>query len=164
MAQRPSFDMNKLTTAEKILGVAGLVFFIDTFLPWQTFDPGFGLGSITCSAWECNGGALGVLAALLSLVLVVWIVLQVAGVTMNITVDRRMVTVGLAAGTVLFGLLKFLIALTGDLGLGWAAWVGLILLLALAYGAYMKWQEPREALPPTTGTMPPAPGPPPPVG
>jgi hypothetical protein len=54
MAQRPTFDMSKLTTADKILLGAGALFFIDTFLRWQKFfciKSVFISGCATASAW-----------------------------------------------------------------------------------------------------------------
>nr|MBA3727883.1 hypothetical protein [Actinomycetota bacterium] len=154
-------DLSKLSTADKILLGAGLLFFIVTFLPWQSACPDFGfeVAGVKCdfSAWGGSGGFLGVLAALLSLALVVWIGMQVAGVNLNLNIPSATVAAALAGGTVLFGLIKFLVAVTNSPA--WGAFVGLVLLLAIAYGGYMKWQESKLALPPTA-TQPP-PGPPP---
>ena len=45
-----------------------------------------------------------------------------------------------------FGLLKFILAVTNHGALG--AWIGLILLIAIGYGSWMKFQEPDDAVPP----------------
>jgi hypothetical protein len=151
MGARPSFDMSKISTADKILAGAAFLFFIDTFLPWQRVCVSF-LGVKGCgsaNAWSGNGGWAGVLAGILSLVLVAWLVLNLLGVNVEVGVPSATVSAGLVAGTVLFGLLKFLLVIANHSFIG--AWLGLVLLIAIAYGAYMKMQEPK-------GTMlPPAP-------
>ena len=38
MAERPTVDWNKLPAATKILLVAGLLYFIDLFLPWYKYN------------------------------------------------------------------------------------------------------------------------------
>jgi hypothetical protein len=45
----------------------------------------------------------------------------------------------LGAGVFVFGILKFLIVLFNEVG--WAAFVGLVLLLAIGYGAWQKLQS-----------------------
>ena len=62
---------------------------------------------------------------------------------------------GLVLGTVVFGVIKFLFVVANHASIG--AWLGIILLLVLAYGGYMKMQEPK-----TAGSAPPAMGGPPP--
>src|SRR5439155_3918187 len=111
MAQRPTFDMSKLTTADRILLGAGALFFIDTFLRWQKFfciKSVFISGCATASAWNGNGGFAGVLAALFSLALIAWIVLHVAGVNLEFGVAASTIASVLVLGTVLFALIKFL--------------------------------------------------------
>jgi hypothetical protein len=156
MAQSPSFNMKGMTSADKILLGATALFFIDTFLPWQRVCASF-LTITACasaSAWGGSAAFLGVLAALFALALLVWVGLSMAGVSLNVGMPGSSVSAILVAGTVLFGVLKFLFSAFNHGGFG--AWVGIILLLAIAYGGYMKMQEPK--------TAPAAPPPPPPVG
>ncbi len=158
MAQRPAFDMSKLTTADRILLGAGALFFIDTFLRWQKFfciKSVFISGCATASAWNGNGSFAGVLAALFSLALIAWIVAHVAGVNLEFGVPASTISSVLVLGTVLFALIKFLFVIGNHSS--YAAWIGLILLLVIAYGGYMKMQEPK-----TAGSAPPAMGGPPP--
>ncbi|MBA3551965.1 MAG: hypothetical protein H0W27_03715 [Actinobacteria bacterium] len=163
MAQRPSMDLSKLSTADKILLGAGLLFVIDTFLPWQRVCvEGFGDFPGVCasaSAWGGNGAFAGVLAAIFAIALIAWVGMHVAGagVNLNVNMSPAMITAILAAGAVLFGLIKFLLVITNSPGFG--AFLGIVLLVAIAYGGYMKWQESKLALPPAA-TQPP-PGPPP---
>jgi hypothetical protein len=144
MAQRPSFDLTKLSTADKILLGGSLLLFIDTFLPWQKFIcvPG---ACLTANAWQGNGSFVGVLMGLLTIVLIVVMVLSLAGVEMPPGISVSTVMAGVTAGTVVFGLLKFLFAVTHHGSYG--AWLGLIFILAVAYGGYMKMQE-ASAVPP----------------
>ncbi len=141
MEQRPSFDMTKLSTADKILLGGSLLLFIDSFLHWQQVCTPKVLGLRFCgsaSAWGGNGSFAGVLMALLALVLFLVVGASAMGVAMpNVPVST--VTAALTGLTVLFGVIKFLIAVTKHGSYG--AWIGLILLIAIAYGGYMKMQE-----------------------
>jgi len=42
-----SFDIKRWTKVEKITGVATLLLFISLFLPWFTYNIGFGYGSVS---------------------------------------------------------------------------------------------------------------------
>ena len=154
MSQRPSFDVSKLSTPDKILGGGALLLFIDSFLSWQKrcFDfSGVGLAKVCgkANAWSGNGGFLGTLMALAALLLVVGLALTLAGVAMPQGVPVPTVMAGLTGATVLFGLIKFIIAVTKNGAFG--AYLGLILILAVAYGGYMKMQEGKATSPPSGG-------------
>lgn len=143
MGQRPSFDMARLSTADKILLVASALFFIDSFLPWQrvcaaAFGDFPGI-CVSANLWGGNGSFFGLLAGLLALALLIWEGLSVAGVNLNVNMPRGMVSAALAGGVLLFTVIKFLFVIGNSPGIG--AWLGLILALAIAYGGYMKWQE-----------------------
>jgi hypothetical protein len=151
MSQRPSFDVSKLSTPDKILGGGALLLFIDSFLSWQKVCVTFA-GLSACgkaNAWSGNGGFLGTLMALAALLLVVGLALTLAGVAMPQGVPVPTVMAGLTGATVLFGLIKFLIAVTKHGAFG--AYLGLILILVVAYGGYMKMQEGKAASPPSGG-------------
>ena len=163
---RPSINFAAQSTATKIMLIAGFLFFIDTFLPWQHFCIGGGtFGGVSVpgacasfSAWGGSSGFLGILAGLLALALVAWEGMQLANVNLNMNVPSNRVSAALAGGTVVFGAIKFIIVMTNHPGFG--AFVGIILLIAIAYGGYMKWQEPVTAGPgmspgPGPGTAPP---------
>ena len=153
MAARPSFDMSKMSSADKILLIGGFVLFIDTFLPWQHACAS-GLGIKLCvnvSAWSGNAAFLGVLTGIFSILLVVWLVINVTGMNVQLGVPAATVTTILLGGTVVFGILKLLFVLFNHSYFG--AWLGLILIAALAYAGYTKMQETQVAIPP--------PGPPP---
>jgi hypothetical protein len=143
MAQRPSFDLTRLPTADKILLGGSLLMFIDTLLPWQR---ACGVICDTANAWGGNGAFVGVLLGLFVFLLLLGEILIVTGVEMPPSIPVSTVMAGLTVGTVLFALIKFLIVI-GKFG-SYGAWIGLILAIVIAYGGYMKMQEAKAVSPP----------------
>ena len=138
------FDMSKMSTAEKLLAGGSILLLIDSFFPWQSVDLG-GLGDLigvdaSFNMWQGSGSIFGVLAGLLAIALVVAGVLSMTGSMANMgTMSADKVVGFLGLGVAGFGLLKFIFALTESPG--WAAFVGLVLLAAIAYGAWQKVQS-----------------------
>jgi hypothetical protein len=138
------FDMSKMSTAEKLLAGGSVLLLIDSFLPWQKFCADLGaLGGNVCvgsvSAWQGSGGIFGVLMGLGAIALIVLGVLSMtgSGTSLNMgsmSTDKILGFLGL--GVAAFGLLKFIFVLTNSPA--WAAFVGLVLLVAIAYGAWQK--------------------------
>src|SRR5687767_15107815 len=136
------FDMSKMSTAEKLLAGGSILLLIDSFLPWQKFCADLGpLGGNVCvgsvSAWQGSGGIFGVLMGLGAIALIVLGVLSMtgSGTSLNMgsmSTDKILGFLGL--GVAAFGLLKFIFVLTNSPA--WAAFVGLVLLVAIAYGAW----------------------------
>lgn len=159
MGQRPSFDMSKLTTADRILLGGAALFVIDSFLPWQRACLAFeGFSEcFSASAWGGDASWAGVIAGLLAILLLAAGVAGLAGVAMPPTMPMATVMSWLAFGVALFAILKFLLVVTNEAG--FAAFIGLVLALVIAYGGWMKMQEasvlPRP--PAFGGTEPPAP-------
>ncbi len=164
MAQRPGFDMARMSTASKILLGASLLYVIDSFLPWNRFCfevAGITGGCAGVSLWH----GVGLIAGLLAIALLVLEALRAFGTNLGTMPQRTldMVSVGLAAGIVLFTILRIVI---DSEFLSFGAWIGIVLALALAYGGYMRWQE-AKAAPGAPGPPPPpaaSPPPPPPSG
>jgi hypothetical protein len=181
------FDMSKMSTAEKLLAGGSVLLLIDSFFPWQRvcFDLGpledivGNGGCASASMWSGNGGFAGIIAGLLAIALVVVGVLSMTGSMANMNMggmSADKVTGFLGLGVAGFGLLKFLLVLTNSPG--WAAFVGLVLLVAIAYGAWQKVQAsggfemgssggtmggagtPPPSSPPPSGGMPPSAPPP----
>jgi ascorbate-specific PTS system EIIC-type component UlaA len=155
MGQRPSFDMSKLTTADRILVGASGLFLIWSFVPvWYSvdFDPALGSHSI--------GGWTGVttVAAVMSILALAWVGMRIAGVSLNLTIKPGTVDLGLAGIALLFTLLG-LVVQPALYGVSWGLIVALLLAVAWTYGGYMKYSEPEMvARPPAFGgTEPPAP-------
>jgi hypothetical protein len=143
MTERPSFDLTRLTTADKILLVASALLFIDSFLPWQRVCVGANVFRISlcasASEWGGTAAAAGVLAALFTIALLAWKIISLAAVDMNFGVSPSNIGAGLVLGTSVLTILKFILVIGKALSFG--AWIGLILALAVAYGGYMKMQE-----------------------
>jgi hypothetical protein len=141
------FDIARMSTAEKLLAGGSILFLINSFLPWQRLcieglvDALAG-GSFDCNMWTGSGGFLGMLAGLLAIALIVLGVLSMTGAMSNVNMgtmstDQLVGYVGL--GVFGFGILKFLVVLFNEVG--WAAFIGLILLVAIGWGAWEKVQE-----------------------
>jgi hypothetical protein len=146
------FDMSKMSTAEKLLAGGSILLLIDSFLPWQRFCTsdllGGELGDLVgnqCASfgmWSGDGGFLGILAGLLAIALVVVGVLSMTGGMANMNMGNMSadkLTGFLGIGVAAFGLVKFLIVLFSHPG--WAAFVGLVLLVAIGWGAWQKVQS-----------------------
>ena len=151
--QRPGgFDVNRLTTGQKVLLAAGVLYLITMFFPWVGADLGdfgdaFGIDVPDVTA---NGFAgIGMISGILVIALLVWEGLVAAGVNINMgTTSPALIGAILGGATAVFGLINFLSSLEG-LRIG--AWLGLVFSIALAYGAYVRFQESKVG-----GTAPPA--------
>lgn len=137
-------NLADLSTATKLLLGAGVLMFIDLFLSWQkacASAPGFPEVCVSRSGWA----GWGTLVGLLVIALLVWEVVQLADLLrkQNITlpVAAGLISAALAAGILLFTILKFLV---DNEERSWPAWLGLLLALAIAAGGWMKWKETPE--------------------
>jgi hypothetical protein len=142
MAQQgPSFDMSKVSTADKIiLGAAG-AYFIWIFLPfWYSCCSLFGA---TVDAGGVSGfrGVLIISWILAILAIAEIVVSRMMGTELKIPGKRGQIHLGLAGGALLFTLLGLVAKSTG-LTLSWGIFVGLILAGVWAYGAYMLFSQP----------------------
>jgi hypothetical protein len=130
MSQPGGFDWSKMSTASRILIIAGALYIIDLFLPWQSVD--IGLESVTANGVQ----GIGVLNLLLAIALVAWEGMAVAGVEIN--APKSLISAALAGGIVLFTILKIIV---DSEAMAIFAWIGLILALVIGYGGWMRWQE-----------------------
>jgi hypothetical protein len=148
MAQRPSIDMSKLSTADKIIAGAAGLYLIWSFFPvWYSFDPLPGFGeALRISAWH-GVTTVSVIMAILALA---WVGIRIAGVNLNLTFNAAMVDLVLAGIGLLFTLLGLVVQPTA-FGVSWGLIIGLLLAIAWAYGAYMKYSEPVALPPPAAG-------------
>ena len=140
-----NLDFAALGKGTKVLLVAGLLLFIDSFLQWQQVS----IGPVSIGQNEWHG--IGVLAALLVIALLLWEGLQLAGVTkqVQLPVSATLVSVGLAASVTLFTVIKFFVA---HFARHWPAWIGLILAIAVAVGGWLKFAEEPATAPTVTPT------------
>jgi hypothetical protein len=153
-------DLKTLSTGTKIVLAAGLLLLIDTFFAWQEVSASIGgveVASASANAWH---GFWGVVMGLMLIVVLVWVGLQVANVDLNVTLPDRLIVLVLSVLILVFAILK---NLTDDYS-AWASVVGIVLAAALAVGAWMRLQEPEEAVsagaaptPPDAQPRPPSP-------
>ena len=145
------FDVSKMSTAERMLAGGSILLLLVSFLPWQSYCVGDILGDLggiedliedqcaTFTMWDGNGQWAGTITGLLAIALVVVGVLSMTG-SMNsvnlgtMSIDQLVGYLGL--GVAGFGLLKFLLVLTNEVT--WGAFLGLVLLIAIGYGAWQK--------------------------
>ena len=152
---------NALGRGTQLMLVGAVLLFIDLFLPWQKYNgPGADLiesvgGDTSLTAFHGFGGWI---LALLTVILIAWIVARMAAVEIPIPVSAAM-TAGVFAFLILF--IAVVKALVDDYS-GWAAWVGIVLAAIIAVGAWMQIQEAggiehlKSQVPSTTGASAPA--------
>ena len=136
MSQARGFDMSQVSTASKILLIAGVLYIIDLFLPWQRvcIDLGLDLPGTCASASGASG--IGVLNLLLAIALVAWEGMAVGGVEIN--APKALISAALAGAIVVVTILKIIV---DSESLYLFAWIGIILALVIGYGGWMRWQE-----------------------
>ena len=154
MADRPSIDLTRLSTASKILLGAGLLYFIDLFLSWnrKCFE---NVGCGTLSGWH---GGLGVICGILVIAILAMELITLANIQVNMGTPamRNMIEAGVTAALLLFTILRVFVkpsVLGISIGVWIWGWIGLILAVVIAYGGYLRWQEARMI--PTTPPPPP---------
>jgi hypothetical protein len=146
------FDMSKMSTAEKLLAGGSILLLIVSFFPWQRACASDVLGDlgdlagfdacVNFTMWGGSGSFFGVVTGLLAIALIVVGVLSMTGSMANMnmgSMSADKITGFLGLGVATFGLLKFIFALTESPG--WAAFVGLVLLVAIGWGAWQKVQS-----------------------
>lgn len=152
--EKPSggFDMANMSMASKIVLGGGILLLIDSFLQWQRvcFDfGGIGGGCAGLNAWSGSGSFVGLLMGLCVIVLLIWEGMQAAGMAGNIKlpISASKASAYVGFGVVGFGILKLILVLTSEVKPSLFGWLGLILILAVGYGAWMRFQEPEGAAP-----------------
>lgn len=137
-------DLSSMSLAHRILLGCAAALFIVMFFTWQGVSL---LGTtVGVSGWH---GLNGVLLGLLTVALVAWEILLLLGartadVRGMVPAPEKLVSAGLAAGVLVFGILKFL---TASQLRRWPEWVGLLLALAIGYGGWLAFTKQEEAAP-----------------
>jgi hypothetical protein len=130
----------KLTAArgaDRMILIAGLVFFVDSFLPW--YGVGFrGLGlnlSVHVSGWKSGGVA--VIAILLAILVTVFAALRVLGAKVDLgSLNDGLVYLILGGGAFLFAILRLVTQVHYT---KYGLYVAIIAGAALAFGGYQKY-------------------------
>jgi hypothetical protein len=136
-------DLSRLTQGERIVLLAGVVLIVDLlFLPWHSIDLGVEIPGLdtTRSGVQSPNGGYGVLALLLTIIMVAQIIAaKLAGANLpDPPVPWSQVHV-IAGSTVAILLIIKLVRETDSLGFG--AYLGVLLGIVLAYGAYAFRRE-----------------------
>jgi hypothetical protein len=128
---------NAIGRGAQIMLVSGVLFFISLFLTWQDESE---IANIDVPVSQ-NGfnGFLGVILALLSIVLIAWIVVRLASVNIPLPVSTAMTAALIGALILIFTIIK-LLTILGQEPTIWA-WIGVLLAIAIAGGAFMVVQE-----------------------
>src|SRR6476619_2301877 len=129
--------LKALGRGTQLMFIASVLLLIISFFNWQEvdFDLGaLGSGSAGVSAWDDIGG---IIMGILTIVLIARIVARMAAVDVPIPVSFAMTSVVL-------GVLIFIIALLKNLTDNystWASYVGVVLALLVAVGAWLEAQD-----------------------
>ena len=130
-------QLKALSRSSQLLLGAGLLLFIFLFFDWQQVD--FALGTVGRSGWH----GWGVVAGLFVIALLLWEAVQVLGVKVELPIKPAMLSAALAAGVLLFTVIKFLV---DNEARHWPAWIGLILGIIIGMGGWLRWSgdAPKE--------------------
>ena len=132
--------LKALRTSEKIIAVAGIALFIDGFLPWYRVT--IGPISVSANGWEAPGAIWSILAILIGAAMAGTVLFKhFAGAGLpddvgGITWPKIYLGGGVAALAFVF--IKFL---NESSYLGFAFYVGLIAVVALAVGGFLMYRE-----------------------
>jgi hypothetical protein len=166
--------LRALPRGAQIMLVGAVLLLISTLLPWQDFGDG-GIGEaaeqlgidVSFSAWH---GFWGWMLGLLTIVLLAWLVVRIMAVDIPLPVSQAMIGALLGVLILFFAVIKNLV---DDESTIWS-YIGVLLALAIAYGAWDQVQEAggvetlrsespaRPAAPAATATPPAEPSAPPP--
>jgi hypothetical protein len=145
MAQQgQGFDMSKMGSADKIVGGASVVFIIWTFLPfWYSYSgPGADFAEAVGGSTSISGfRGVTLLAWLLAVVAIIEVGIHAMSSGMSLPIKRGLLHLALGGVGALLTLLG-LITAPSLFGASWGAFVGVVIALVWAYGAYMMYQEP----------------------
>jgi hypothetical protein len=122
---------NALGRGLQLMLVGAVLLLIDTFLNWQSVDTP--IGSFGQSAWHGLGG---VLLGLLVIVLLAWLLVRLAAVDLPIPVSATLIAAFLAFLILIIAILKNLV----DDYSAWPSYVGIVLAVVIAVGAWMQVQ------------------------
>ena len=130
-------DFSKLSKGDKIVGGAGLLFLISTFLPWFEFKaPGF---SVSANGWDVGFFWAG-LPFFVVLGMMVWIGLRLfSSVTLPPQIPALFLVGG--ASTFLLPFLKLLIGEDGPVSRAFGLFLAVLAGAGVAFGGYLKFLE-----------------------
>lgn len=127
---------NELSRGMQVMLVGSVLLLIDSFFDWQQVSGTvFGQDiSAGVSGWHGVGFIMGIL----TIVLIAWIVVRLAAADVKLPVSDAMTGALLGFLILLFTVIKFF---ADNEARHWPAWVGLILAVVIAVGAWWAVQE-----------------------
>ncbi len=131
-----------LSRGTQLMFVGSILLLIDSFLSWQKYDgPGsefaeeLGVSDeLTRNAWH----GVGVIMGLLVIVLIAWLVVRLAAADVQLPVSDAMTGAVLGILILIFTIIKILA--DNEYRTIWA-WIGLLLAVVIAVGAWLSVQE-----------------------
>jgi hypothetical protein len=127
----------ELSHGAKVVLGAAIAFLIVSFFNWQEVD----LGPV--EAGRSGWAGIGVIAGLLAIVIIVWQAVRLANINIEVGVTPSMITAALAVLLVVFTFIKFIS--DSEFRTFWA-WLGLILAVVVAAGAWANMKAAGEGL------------------
>jgi len=124
-----------LSRGTQLMLAGAALLLVDTFLPWQEVSFEF-LDVSASESWTAWHGFWGVLLGLLTIALLAWLVVRLLGTEVDLPVSETLVGAVLAGLILLSAVLKVLT----DEAVAWGAWLGLILAIVIAIGAWLQIQ------------------------
>ncbi|MGI8972904.1 MAG: hypothetical protein ACR2HI_01870 [Gaiella sp.] len=132
-------DISKLSQGAKLMLGGTIVFVIVSFFKWFKIDEDL-TGGIDLDAGINMWHGVGVIAGLLAIALLVWEGLRLADVKLEFGVSASLVSMALAGLLLLFTFIRFIDGYTGfDRTI--FAFLGLILAILIAAGAFLNMQS-----------------------
>ena len=143
-----------LPVGERIILIAGPLFFIDSFLRWFHYPGVAGFGGVSRSGWSGDLSFFSIIAVLASIVMVAQIIIarfttvQLPALPQGITWPR--VHLGIAAYVALAVLLRLLFGESAgsfDADRSYGLFIAIILAAALCVGGFLLFQEEQKGTP-----------------
>ena len=123
--------LTSVTGADRMILIAGLVFFIDSFLPWY----GVSLFGVSVSENGWGTGGLAVLSILFAIAATAFAAMRVLGVKMDLPIKDGDLYLALGGGAFLFALLRWVTEMDFT---KYGLYIAIIAGAVLAYGGWMK--------------------------
>ena len=130
---------NALGRGAQLMLIGAVLLFIDLFLPWQDFDVGGIADELGVDATFSGWRGIGFVVGLLTIVILAWLIVRLASVDIPLPVSTAMTGALLGTLVLIFTVIK-LLTILGDEATIWA-WIGVILAIVIAVGAFMTVQE-----------------------
>lgn len=130
--------LDSLTLGRKITLVAAVVLLIDSFLPW--YHASISIAGYHSSASQSGWHQIGVVAWLLVIVLLAIEGARLAGALPLEEAQANLASIAASALVLLFGVIYVIVRLS-DGYLGFGFYIGIVGLVALAYGAFETYRS-----------------------